>query len=201
MKNKINLFRITNNLTTKEKAKMVLLALDEEFKTGRCPITQDEMDSLRTFGNTRELAEYHFYINLRGFGWDYINLTIEICLLKNLIAYQMARGDIDTELLNATQSNYNFAHTLKKMADTLTEKFDCSVLGEFLGEKINQHLEFLETTKKVMNQRLYINFLTKNKSKQNNKKPNYITEAKIDKKVIEQGIELFTNRFNDIYGK
>lgn len=201
MKNKIDLLKLTNNLTPKEKAKMVISAVEEEMKTNRCTLTQEEIDSLRTFGNARELAEYHFYTHLRGFGLDFINLTIEICLLKNLIAYQMSWHNYDKELLSVTQNNYNFAHTLKKMAEELTEKFDYPVLDKIVEEKINQNLEFLETTKKVINQRLNLDFLSKNDPKKNIQKPNYITEAKIDNKIVEQGIELFTNRFNDIYEK
>jgi len=198
MKNDLNIQKMAGSLSIKEKAKMMILAMDEELSTKKSTLTDSERDLLRTYESSAQLAEYDFYIKLRYFGVYYLSLNIEICKLKFLISMLFAgifEEDGTERFITAMQEHYNMAYTLNETADKLTNEFNIPVLGEYYNAETDKHLESLEHLKTMVDK--IVDELSEN-DVDANKKLDSITEAKIDTKLVNSWVESYKTRLQDI---
>jgi hypothetical protein len=149
MKNDINILKLSQNLTVKEKTKLMALDLDQKLVTGKGSLTDEELSALKTFERTKELGEYDFLMSLREFGAFAVSQAIEICMYKFMVFFHLIsnfsdKGKEIDELKATLRDIYNEAYTYKEITDKLTEIFDFPVLGEFYEEKIQGYFETIE---------------------------------------------------------
>jgi hypothetical protein len=182
-------------LSVKEKAKLMILDLDQKLVTGKGSLNDEEISSLKTFDRIKELGEYNFIMGLRDFGAFAVSQAVEICMYRFMLAYHLISQFADTEedlneLRDSAQSIYNEAVSYKALSDKLSETFDFPVLGEFYEEKVKDYIEHLEIFKEIINHAVFVRRLKENP----NLKPEddlFIKEATINEEMYQDLLDVF----------
>jgi hypothetical protein len=196
MSNKIAIHKIAGSLTPKERAKMMVLDLDEKYRTGKGTLTKVDKDQLRTLDTSREREEYGFYYDIQMIWLPMFSSEVESSVLRFVIGYCVLQKAVDAKdnerigfARRAMQDNFNRVHSYLEAANCIENKYDFPVLGGYHKGEIENNLEILSHFTELASDVFYTYQKTLKQNGGEQSELSYLEPPEIDNEIIEGALE------------